>query len=255
MTSGGKVGARSAGRSAPPGRRAPSLVDSPLYDSAVQAGHASKAVDVTITNPGALVASVDVQVQDATAFKIVNQNCTDVPLAGGYQCVVTLRFEPPEERDWQTKLVVRSTDVDVPPPLELSGTGTAPGAITFDPVAPELDITWTSTGNPQAPTSLSKQVTVKNTGGGQIKIKTISLDSTAHFTVSHDCDGRILDANGGHCSVTLTFNQSGTGRADATMIVTDDVGGQTRLSVSGYRGYRLPILVPVFPIKSLAPAR
>jgi len=53
----------------------------------------------------------------------------------------------------------------------------------------------------------------------------------------------------------LTFNQSGTGRPDATMIVTDDVGSQTRLSVSGYRGGQLPILVPVVPIKSLAPAR
>lgn len=210
----------------------------------VQTGRASKPVDVTVTNPGTTSVSITtVRLSNSTDFAIVKQNCTDGPVPAGYGCTVTLDFVPQSVGPATTSLILVADGADVPPPPEFRGTATAPGAISFSPANPFFNLTW-SVGTKPTPTFQKQLITVRNTGSGPIKVKNITVDSTAHFKASNDCDNRLLLPQAPGCPLTVTFTQTGTDPATATLIVTDDAGSQSFLTLLGDRGYRPLIHFP-----------
>jgi Abnormal spindle-like microcephaly-assoc'd, ASPM-SPD-2-Hydin len=207
----------------------------------VQTGRASKPVDVTVTNPGTTSVSITtVRLSNSTDFTIVKQNCSDVPVPAGYGCTVTLDFVPQSEGPATTSLILVADGAGVPPPPEFRGTATAPGAISFSPANPFFNLTW-SVGTKQTPTSQKQLITVRNTGSGPIKVKNITVDSTTHFKASDDCDNRLLLPQAPGCPLTVTFTQTGADPATATLIVIDDAGSESFLTLLGDRGYRPPI--------------
>lgn len=204
----------------------------------VQTGRASKAVDVTVTNPGTTSVSITtVRLSNSTDFDIVKQNCTDVPVPAGYGCTVTLDFVPQSEGAATTSLILVADGAGVPPPSEFRGTAAAPGAVSFSPPNPFFNLTW-SVGTKQTPTFLKQLITVRNSGSGPVRIKNITVDSALHFKASNECDNRLLLPQAPGCGVTVTFTQTGTDPATGTLIVTDDAGSQSFLTLVGDRGYR-----------------
>jgi hypothetical protein len=146
-----------------------------------------------------------------------NNNCGSTVNAGA-SCTINVTFAPttasalPETDAYYGELVLYSSDPASPQLLRLSGTGTP---VSYTPKS--LTFAAQTVGT----TSPAKTVTVTNHG-----TKTLTFASTAttgDFAATNTCTGGV-GANGGHCTVKVTFTPTQTGTRTGTLTLVDSGG-------------------------------
>lgn len=201
-------------------------------------GTTSAPVPVVLTNSGETPMVFDAPAfVTAAPFDITTNTCGST-LAPGASCTVNVTFTPTSAQTYLVcgcALHVHSNGVDLT--LPLSGTGTAPPAMTFqNPDGSAL----TSVSFPVTPVGSNSEplpVVLKNTGGVSLVFETPAFSAAAPFSLgTTDCAGTL--APGASCTVNVIFSPAavqtypGTGYA---LTVNASVAGLT-LPLSGTGG-------------------
>jgi hypothetical protein len=209
----------------------------------VPTGTQSPAQTITITNSSGRdalnISALSVTGAFANQFTIQNNTCDGVALTAGGSCTVSARFEPTSDGAKQGTISIASSDPDGTVAVPLSGTGSAPPDIQTS--ASSLNF-----GNVRVGTSSSaQQLTISNLGGAALSIASTAIGNAA-FTKSDDnCTGQSV-AEGGSCSLKVTFSPSSAGSVNSQMTIMNDDPDEpsTIVSLSG---------TGVEPVASVAP--
>lgn len=217
------------------------LSSNPLDLGGVNVGKTGQGT-VTLFNTGSLPITVSgVQAAPSAEFAAPSNDCPASGLAGGQSCHVTVRFTPAARGSRSGTLTITDNVAGSPQTVAITGTGTAP-QVAFTPSA-GLDFGSTQrAGNP----GMVKNVTLTNTGDGQLTITSMTSDDPADFSVDGSAcpRGPYTVAAGGSCTIVVTFaptiagpyglNVPHTNLAAANLVVVDDAGsGTQKLPLSG----------------------
>jgi hypothetical protein len=132
-------------------------------------------------------------------------------------CSISLTFTPTDVGDRSATLNVADDANQTPQSMTLTGTGIDPRAtpspspLAFDPLA-------------IGATSPARNLTVTNSGVGNLQIATVVLSGTnaGDFSITaNGCAGTTV-APGSTCTVALTFHPSATGQRVATLTINDN---------------------------------
>lgn len=205
------------------------------FDPVVEGGQ-GQSVTFTVRNNGAAAANaVSISHSDPqNAFSITSNNCINLAGNGG-ECEVGVRFEPPTEGEFAGTLTADAAPAAIASSA-LTGTGlqspvlaAEPGSLAFGAVI-------------GGSVSETQTVTFRNDG----EVSTTALNTTlssADFSIEPAgdlCDGMILAANGGACTITVRFTPDGVGdpavQITAPLTVTETGAGLATASatLSGY---------------------
>ena len=145
---------------------------------------------VTVTNDGDEDLNIG-QINSISApFSILNDNCSNLPIAPTVSCTFDVRFSPTAVTTYNNSLNIPSNDPDENPvPVTLSGTG--------DPVpVPDIsaDITNIPFGDVTVNTTSDQTVTITNDGNANLNIGQIN-SVLAPFSILNDtCSNTALAA-------------------------------------------------------------
>lgn len=185
-------------------------------------GSTSTAQTVTITNTGAN----DMTVSGATTtgdFAQTNQ-CSSI--ATNQSCTIGVTFTPTVAGSRSGTLIISDNAQGNPHSVTLGGTGIASSA-GFNPTG--LTFPLQSVGS----TSTAQSITLTNSGNGQLTVT--SIQATGDFAQTNNCS--TVAANGGTCTVQVTFGPTATGIRTGTIIFTDSAPNNPQtISLSGTAG-------------------
>ncbi len=145
-------------------------------------------------------------------------NCAGQTLAVNATCTVQIVFAPTATGTRSGQLTIYANVAGGQATVSLTGTGTAPAAITFTP--PSLTFAATLVNQTTQP----QTVTVANTGGTAAPLQTPVI--TGDFSISNNTCGSTLAANTA-CSISVTFTPTASGARSGTLSLTDSAGTQT----------------------------
>ena len=145
-------------------------------------------------------------------------NCAGQTLAVNATCTVQIVFTPTATGTRSGQLTIYANVAGGQATVSLTGTGTAPAAITFTP--PSLSFAATLVNQTTPP----QTVTVANTGGTAATLQTPVI--TGDFSISNNTCGSTLAANTA-CSISVTFTPTASGARSGTLSLTDSAGTQT----------------------------
>ena len=152
-------------------------------------------------------------------------NCAGQTLAVNATCTVQIVFTPTATGTRTGQLTIYANIAGGQATVSLTGTGTAPAAITFSP--PSLTFAATLVNQ----TTQQQTITVANTGGNAATLQTPVI--TGDFAISNNTCGSMLAANTG-CAISITFTPTASGARTGTLSLTDSAGTQTaQLTGSG----------------------
>jgi hypothetical protein len=189
------------------GLQPPTLAVSPtqLTFATQPVSQASSPSLVTVSNSGgAPLANVGFQFmgQSASSFSIASTTC-GATLASGGNCTVQVVFTPAVTGGSAATLVISSSTNGVAPAsVPLSGTGTAPGALSVSP----SQITFQMVAPGQ--TSAVQGVFITNTGTGSLSAITLGI-SSPFVVASTTCTGSL--SAGSSCSAGVEFTPAVNG--------------------------------------------
>jgi hypothetical protein len=161
-----------------------------------QQGTTSSALSVTVMNSGGSAATLGA-ITASGDFALVSNNCTST-LAVNSSCNVSVTFRPAATGSRTGALTVPYGNTSAV--AALSGTGTAPGLLSFSPSA--LSFPTTAENTASAPLTL----TVTNNGSNPAQISSVA--SAAPFAVTANTCPASLAASAS-CALQLTFTPSG----------------------------------------------
>jgi Abnormal spindle-like microcephaly-assoc'd, ASPM-SPD-2-Hydin/NHL repeat len=194
---------------------------------------------VTLTNIGSAPLSGSVS---ASANFAETDNCAN--LAVGASCTIDATFAPTTTGPLTGTLTLTNNAVNNPPPITLTGTGTAPVAgvapagLTF---FPQLLST----------TSAAQTVVLSNSGTGPLTITSIA--ATGDFSQTNNCGSSV--APGVSCTISVSFTPQATGTRTGTLVVTDnDSSGSQTVNLSGTGSSTAPT-VTISPASLVFPAQ
>lgn len=169
-------------------------------------GTTSPSKSFTLTATGGAVNSIAVAA--ATGDFSRTTSCP-ASLAQGVSCSVSVTFTPAASGARNGSIAITSTGVGSPQSVALSGTGDtlslAPTPLTVSAVV----------GRSSAP----QAVTFFNGSGGTATVTNVSV--TGDYSQTNDC-GAV--ANGGSCTVNVTFTPAASGARNGTLTVTSSSG-------------------------------
>jgi hypothetical protein len=190
----------------------------------VQLGQGSPSGVVTVTNNGNRPTNVNAVVRGMNPrdFRIVANSCAvGLQLPAGETCKILVAFEPVSDGERLAVLDVADGTGASAPELALTGTGRTALLLTTDPPSVALSSAASS------PT----QVTLRNSGGGVVRISGVRLDDpSSAFRITSACDGVAL-AFGQTCRVTVQLQAPGSSTSvlQARLLVTDDLSGSPQV--------------------------
>jgi hypothetical protein len=111
--------------------------------------------------------------------------------------------------------------------LSITATQAAEPLPTASPSAPSVAFGTVTQGTTSAPQS----VTLTNTGTGPLNVGLMGISGAGFAIYSDTCSNTQVAANGGQCSVAVTFTPSGTGAVDGTLTFNDYSSTGTTQSV------------------------
>jgi hypothetical protein len=194
---------------------------------AIVIGHYAEAT-LQVSNTGqtaTTLPSVTLDGTDAAQYAMTGNTC-DVVIAGGKNCLVTVRFTPTTTGLKAARLNVSAT-MGGALTATLQGTGVVPGALTIDP--PNLALGSVLKGQTSAPSTF----TVTNTSGAATgALATTISDSTEIAIATDGCNGMTL-AGGAKCTITITLTGTTAGPKSGTLSVTGSPGGTGSASLTG----------------------
>jgi len=212
----------------------------------------SAAQTVTLTNTS--TAPLIINEIDASAdFYVPSFDCplsTTGPLAAGASCHINIAFRPEAMGMLVEQITIRDSAGNSPQAIPVTGTGVLP-IISFS----HQSLNFTQQ---VGTTSLPQTVTLTNTGTADLVITQISLNTSVNpnpFTESDNCP-RSPSAipPQGSCTINITFAPSTWGQFNATITITDTLGGTAYLYVNGFGYSGIAALSPtmlIFPITNV----
>jgi hypothetical protein len=196
------------------------LSASSLTFTALAVGSTSAAQTVTISNPGNGALSVT-GVQVTGDFAQTN-SCSTVAANGG-TCAMQVTFTPTASGTRAGTLIVADSAANSPQVVSLSGTGLAAAAQLS---ASSLSFTALAVGT----ASSAQTVTVTNSGNAALTVS--NVQATGDFAQSSNCS--TVTANGGTCTIQVTFTPAASGTRTGTLTVTDSAANSPQVvSLSG----------------------
>ena len=186
---------------------------------------ASAPLTVTLSNPGGValtISSVNITGTNASDYAITTNTCAS-SLAVGSKCTMTVTFTPAAVGSRTASIVVADNACMSPQKIALSGKGTeltlSPSPVAFGSQA---------VGTTSAPLT----VTVTNHGTTAVTATgaTITGTNKTDFAIaSNGC--KTIVANGGSCTITVSFTPSATGARTGTLSLTDNDKGSPQTDV------------------------
>jgi hypothetical protein len=156
-----------------------------------------------------------IYVMGANASDFTQTNTCGHAIAAGAKCTIAVSFSPSALNLRQAVLVISDSDPASPQAVALGGYGTV---VLFSP-------TKLSFGNQSVGTSVSRSMTLTNTGKAGLKIISISVTGAdaGDFSQTNNCGAGIPAS--GQCAITVTFRPTATGGRTAAVVVKDNGGG------------------------------
>lgn len=197
-------------------RPAISLNPTALSFAAQAVATASDAQTITVTNTGAAVLIVSSVV--ATGDFSETDTCTAGSIAVNSTCTIQVSFLPTATGSRTGVLTVYGNVVGGQATAALAGTGIAAAAVVLNPITLTFPSTLINS------TSAVQNITISNTGGAPVGLKTPSV--TGDFVVAANTCGASLNASTG-CTVSIAFSPTASGTRSGSFSITDDAGTQT----------------------------
>jgi len=174
---------------------------------------------VTLTNTGTAILNItSLTITGANAGDFSQTNTCPSSLAAGANCTIAVLFTPAVVGPRAAALTLVDNASGSPHTVNLSGTGTAPGA-GLSPTG----LTFTSQAI--GATSAAQTLTLTNTGNGNLSITTIAITgaNAGDFGETTTCplSPSTVAANG-TCTISVTFTPTATGSRAATVTLTDN---------------------------------
>jgi hypothetical protein len=176
----------------------------------------SAAQTLTITSSGN--SPVTISSLTVSGDFVESDNCAGQTLAVAATCAVQLTFAPTATGTRTGLLTIFANVAGGQATVALTGTGTAPAAITLTPAS----LTFAATVVGQ--TSAAQNVVVANTGGTPSPLSAPVL--TGDFQVTANTCASTLAA-GASCTVSVAFTPTASGVRNGTLAVADSAGTQT----------------------------
>jgi hypothetical protein len=194
-----------------------------LQFGATASGTASAEQTLTLTNSGNTQLDINA-ISDSGDFS--QSNGCGASLAAGANCQIEVTFTPSTAGIRSGTLTVTdNAGGGGSQSIVLTGTGIIPGAAVIGMVPSQLAFLPQSLGS----SSASQLVTVTNHGGTATSISSISI--TGNFTQTSNCN--TLAANGGTCSIAVTFTPSASGSRTGTLTIANSGASLQSISLTG----------------------
>jgi archaellum component FlaF (FlaF/FlaG flagellin family) len=184
---------------------------------------------VTLTNSGAIPLSIS-SITVKGEFQLNNGTTCGTSLSAGANCAVNVTFGPQTMGAKNGIISIADSASSKPQVIELTGSGTV---VSLSPS--KLSFPRTKVGTRRTPLA----VTVTNQGSTVLSISTVSIaggKESRDFSETDNCTSQQISP-GASCTVNMTFAPSKTGPRVATLVVSDNGGGNWQtvpLSGSGF---------------------
>jgi hypothetical protein len=220
------------GPGTPGSGNSPALVISPGEQAfAAAVGLAHGPVKFTVTNSGKAASGTlgtEVAGTDAAMFKVSSDTCAGKTLATGASCTLNVTFSPTS-----TGAKTASVRVSGAPgglaAATLNGTGQTAASLGVSPTTQQFP----STGVGSKSSAIT--FTVTNNGqavSGAVGASVAGTDATQFKIAQNNCAGVTL-TGGANCTVTVTFDPTGTGGKSASLQISGTPGGSTSAALTG----------------------
>jgi len=228
------------------GVAAPTLTPQPMLTFAgTQPLNTPTTLAATLTNPNTVALSIS-SITASGDFSVASNTC-GVSLGANSPCTINVTFTPTAAgaRTGTLTVIDNFGAATLTQTTNLTGTGATPAtanlALSTSPGTPLV----TSPGAPlgfgtQAVgvTSSVTSVILTNTGGSPLNISAIA--PTGDFAEMDNCLPSVA-ANGGMCSINITFTPSGVGTRNGSIVIVDNAaGGSQTIYLSGTGSSNVP---------------
>jgi len=183
----------------------------------------SAPLGVTLTNTGNAPLSItSIAVTGANFGDFAQTNTCGTSVLANGTCTINVTFTPIASGSRTASITITDNATSSPQSVTLTGTGTASVAT--------LSAATLNFGNQPVHTASSPQIiTLTNTGNGSLTITSISVTGTnaADFGETTTCPLSPISvaANGGTCTITVTFTPSTSGSRTASVSIVDNAAG------------------------------
>jgi uncharacterized repeat protein (TIGR03803 family) len=174
---------------------------------------------VTLTNTGGVGATLTISSITASTYFAISADTCPGSLAAGAKCTVSVTFTPTVLGPLTGSLTFSDNAANSPQTVTLSGKGVAQATLT----PASLTFAKQKVGT----TSAAKNVTLKN--NLPTALTGISYSTAAPFAVSTSTCSTTL-ASKKSCTISVTFSPTATGKATATLDVSDSASNSPQAS-------------------------
>jgi hypothetical protein len=185
------------------------LSPSSISFGSVVDGQSSPPLVTTLSNSGSVAFQLGAPILSA-GFTIASTTC-GASLAAGGSCVYNVSFSPAGAGAVSGLLTVQTSIAGSYVTASLSGTGVAPGSLSFSPGSLVFPATAT------AAVSAAQSLTLTNTGGSNLTLQALSISS--NYSVASSTCGSTLAASNS-CIVNIVFEPSTTGTLSGSITAT-----------------------------------
>jgi len=180
-------------------------------------GVASAAQSIILTNTGnASLALTGIALGGANPGDFAQTNTCGSSVAANATCTINVTFTPTALSSRTASINITDNAPGSPQSVNLTGTGSAS-------VASLSAVTLTFAGQTVLTTSSPQTFTLTNTGNVSLAITSILVtgSNAADFVETNNCPGS-LAANGGSCTINVTFTPSAAGSRTAAVTISDN---------------------------------
>ena len=208
------------------------------------AGQLSSAQIVTLTNSGA-VTLISIAISVSGSFQQTNECSTS--LAANSSCAISVQFDPATTGSQTGSLSISDVTRTQPETVALSGMGLAQPVLGVSPAS----LTFSGTVGQSSP---AQTVTVSNTGGAplaNVGFQMIGLSASSFSYGSTTCGATL--ANGGSCTVQVTFTPAAAGGSMAALVISSSTPGVAPVTVPLTGTSQNPVGLNVSPAQLVFP--
>lgn len=205
-------------------------------------GGQSQAESFTLTNVGNGPLEVGAITPPGAAFPVVSDACSNVTLAPGAACSVSVRFAPTATGTFNSSIQFPTNALLSPSIGWVSGIGDS----VPSPAVALSRSTVAFPGTVDGSESAQETVAITNTGDANLQLgdEAISGTSAGQFRIAaSDCANRVL-VPGGACTAALRFRPTSVGAKSATYSITSNAAGSPHTVALSGTGLTKP--APVF---------
>jgi hypothetical protein len=205
------------------------VTSSPQPFGSVPKGTASAQLTLSFSNMGGVASGAVMLSSSAPSeFVIDSDSCNNLPLLPGNSCSAKVHFSPAALGDRSATLTANAGTSGGTATITLAGTGLPPAVLQMSPTSNNFD--------PQDVKTMSPPITftVSNPGTTMAGAITSSITgSTSDFTITDNCQGKMLAPNGGMCSYVVVFAPATYGDKSLSITATASPGGAVVAQASG----------------------